>query len=99
MLLKHVHLQQDALGKAAGLHYIRTKDGAKVDFALSDDQRLTHLIECKLADNTLHRPLANFAEKFPEAEAVQLVRDLRQVEVRGRVQITDAAGWLNALAA
>ena len=99
MLLKHVHFQQDALGKAAGLHYIRTKDGAEVDFALSDDQRLTHLIECKLADNTLHRPLANFAEKFPEAEAVQLVRDLRQVEVRGRVQITDAAGWLNALAA
>lgn len=39
MLLKHVHLQQDALGKAAGLHDIRTKDGAEVDFALIDDQR------------------------------------------------------------
>lgn len=40
-------------------------------------------------------PLAGFAEKFPEAEVVQLVRDLPQEEVRGRVRITDAAGWLN----
>jgi predicted AAA+ superfamily ATPase len=30
MLLKHVHFRQDARGKAASLHYIRTKDGAAV---------------------------------------------------------------------
>lgn len=99
MLLKHVHYQQDALGKTAGLHYIRTKDGAEVDFALSQGDHLTHLIECKLADATLHRALAGFADKFPEAEAVQLVRDLRQEERRGAVSITDAAHWLAQLAA
>ena len=31
MLLKQAHFRQDARGKAAGLHYIRTKDGAEVD--------------------------------------------------------------------
>lgn len=97
MLLKHVHYRQDARGKAAGLHYIRTKDGAEVDFALSEDNQLTHLIECKLADNTLHRALTGFASKFPEAEAIQLVRDLRQEEVRSSVSITDAANWLARL--
>ncbi len=97
MLLKHVHFRQDAKGKAAGLHYIRTKDGAEVDFALSEDLRLTHLIECELADNTLHRALAGFAAKFPETEAIQLVRDLRQPEFRASVNITDAAQWLAAL--
>ncbi len=55
MLLKHVHFLQDAQGKATGLHYIRTKDGAEVDFALSEDESLTHLIECKLADTSVHR--------------------------------------------
>ena len=99
MLLKHVHFLQDAQGKSAELHYIRTKDGSEVDFALSDDARLTHLIECKLSDSTLHRSLAGFASRFPEAEAVQLVRDLRQEEFRASVRITDAAHWLATLAA
>jgi len=97
MLLKHTHFRQDARGKSAGLHYIRTKDGAEVDFALSDDNRLTHLIECKLADPSLHRALAGFAAKFPEADAIQLVRDLRQEEYRASVAITDAAEWLARL--
>mgnify|MGYP001169834524 CR=1 FL=1 len=97
MLLKHVHFRQDARGKPAGLHYIRTKDGAEVDFALSEDNRLTHLIECKLADNTPHRALAGFARKFSEAQAVQLVRDLRQEEYREPVRITQAADWLASL--
>lgn len=97
MLLKHVHFRQDARGKSAGLHYIRTKDGAEVDFVLSEDNRLTHLIECKLSDSTIHRALASFAGKFPEAEAIQLVRDLRQEEYRNSVRIADAASWLASL--
>jgi len=97
MLLKHTHFRQDARGKSAGLHYIRTKDGAEIDFALSDDKQLTHLIECKLADASLHRSLAGFATKFPAAEAIQLVRDLRQEEYRSSVAITDAAEWLGRL--
>ena len=99
MLLKHVHFLHDAQGKATGLHYIRTKDGAEVDFALSQDERLTHLIECKLADTNVHRALAGFADKFPQAEAIQLVRDLRQEEYRKPVRIADAASWLGELAA
>jgi predicted AAA+ superfamily ATPase len=99
MLLKHVHFLRDAHGKATGLHYIRTKDGTEVDFALSENQQLTHLIECKLADNRVHRALAGFADKFPQVEAIQLVRDLRQAEYRAPVWIADAAAWLAELAA
>jgi predicted AAA+ superfamily ATPase len=99
MLLKHTHFLQDAQGKTLGLHYIRTKDGAEVNFALSENNQLTHLIECKLADNTVHRALAGFAGKFPAAAAIQLVRDLRQPEYRASVSISDAADWLAGLAA
>ena len=99
MLLKQVHFFQDVHGRPAGLYYLRTKDGAEVDFGLGDDNRLTHLVECKLSDNSPHRALANFASRFPGVEAIQLVRDLRQEEFRSGIRITDAAGWLAGLAA
>ncbi len=99
MLLKHVHFRQDAQGKNIGLHYIRTKDGAEVDFALSEENRLTHLVECKLSDKAPHRALTRFANHFAEAEAVQIVYDLRQEEHRAPVHILDAANWLRGLSA
>lgn len=99
MLLKHVHFLQDTSGKAFGLHYIRTKDGAEVDFALSKEESLTHLIECKLGDNKPHRSLLRFAGEFADAETVQIVYRLRQEETRNGIRITDAANWLAGLAA
>jgi uncharacterized protein len=89
----------DTRGQRAGLHYVRTKDGAEVDFALSLDGQLSHLIECKLSDDRPHRALTGFAERFPQVQAVQLVRHLRQEQQVGRVQVTAAAPWLASLAA
>lgn len=97
MLLKHVQFRRDAFGKDGALHYIRTKDGAEVDFALAEAGELTHLVECKHADNSLHRPLARFADKFPQTTAVQLVAELRQEEQRGRISIRHAGDWLAQL--
>jgi len=99
MLLKHTHARQDLQGADAGLHYVRTKDGAEVDFCLSDAGALSHLIECKWADASPHRALVRFAGEFPQAEAVQLVRDLRQPEYRNGVHIQAAAEWLARLVA
>jgi predicted AAA+ superfamily ATPase len=83
MLAKQAHFISDTRGREADLHYIRTKDGAEVDFCLSVDGALTQLVECKLADSSPHRALLRFAAQFPEAEAFQIVRDARQEEVRG----------------
>jgi predicted AAA+ superfamily ATPase len=103
MLLKHVQFLSDSRGQATGLHYLRTKDGAEVDFALSRDGALTDLIECKLADARPHRALQRFAQEFPQARAVQIVRDLRQEEdlpgPQAALQVRRAAPWLAALAA
>ena len=99
MLLKQAHFLQDSAGTEAGLHYIRTKDGAEVDFALSDGGKLTQLIECKWADNRPHHALARFAVQFAEADAVQIVFNLRQEEHRHGIAIKDAARWLGGLAA
>ena len=99
MLLKHVHWLCDARGRQASLHYVRTKDGAEVDFAVAEEGELTQLDECKWADPRPHRALTRFAVDFPQVQAVQIVRELRQEEDLGRVQIRHAAPWLAGLAA
>ena len=100
-LLKQVHWQQDAKGKEVDLHYVRTKDGAEVDFCLSDKapagDTLTHLIECKLGDSKPHPALKRFAEQWTDGQAVQVMRNLHHEQDHGRVQIRQAATWLQRL--
>ena len=98
-LLKHVEWQQDAFGRDCGLHYLRTKDGAEVDFAVAEDGRLVGLVECKWADPTLHRALDRFAKENSEAAAVQIVQHLRQPERRGRIDVLPAGPGLAGLRA
>lgn len=95
-LLKQVQWQHDVQGKEVGLHYIRTKDGAEVDLALSEKNQLTRLVECKLFDDKPHRALQRFAlEKAP----VQVVRHARHSYSLGDVQIEVAHAFLNGLLA
>jgi len=96
-LLKNVQWQQDTRGAAVGLHYIRTKDDSEIDFCLSEGDALTHLVECKLSDTKAQRTLIKFAAEWPQAQAVQLVRECRAEADVGRVQVRDAAPWLAAL--
>ncbi len=99
MLLKQAHFLQDSAGRAVDLHYLRTKDGAEVDFAFSEAGELKQLIECKLSDSRPHRALSRFAAEFPAVDAVQIVYNLRQAEFRNGIYITDAAHWLAELVA
>lgn len=99
MLLKHAHFGQDALGTQTGLYYLRTKDGAEVDFVLCEDGDPTHLLECKHADSRPASSLIKFAGLFPEAEFIQLVRELRQEEYHRPVSVVKGANWLAELAA
>jgi uncharacterized protein len=97
LLRQQVHQITHSSGCDAGLHYIRTKDGAEVDFCLSRDGQLIRLLECKLNDTSPHRALGRFAQQFADAEAIQLVRDARQVEQRGGVMVVPAGEWLAQL--
>ncbi|GDX59109.1 ATPase [Comamonadaceae bacterium] len=96
-LLKHVQWQHDVLGREAGLHYIRTKDDAEVDFVLSEKKQLTHLVECKLSDDKPHRGLRRFALQHPGAQASQVVRNLRHSYSVGELTLSRADEFLNGL--
>lgn len=99
MLLKHVHFLQDIEGQAVALHYIRDKQGGEVDLVVCRDNLPVLLAECKHADAAISRMLINLAAQFPQAQALQVVRELRQEEQRGAVSIVRAADWLAGLAA
>jgi predicted AAA+ superfamily ATPase len=98
-LLKHVQWQYDVQGKEAALHYIRTKDGAEVDFALSEKKQLTQLVECKLSDDKPHRALSRFALQHPDVQASQVMRNLRHSYTLGELKVCRADEFLNALLA
>ena len=97
-LIKQTHWQQDTRGMAVDLHYLRNKDGAEVDFALSDSSNpeptLTHLIECKLSELAIHGALARFAKIWPNAQAVQLMLEPSTEQDRSGVMIRNASQWL-----
>ncbi len=98
-LLKHTQYQYDVQGKEVDLHYIRTKDDAEVDFALSEGAALTHLVECKLRDSKPHKALQRFAKQFPKARAVQLLRDAQHTFAAGSIALERADEWLAQLLA
>lgn len=97
-LLKQAQWQQDVAGKSVDLYYIRTKDEAEVDFALGEEDQITHLIECKLHDTKLHRALLRFSQEWPLAQAIQLVRECAVESDLQGIQVHDAASWLSRLA-
>jgi predicted AAA+ superfamily ATPase len=99
MLLRHVHFLQDAVGRNVELRYIRDKDGREADFAVCEDGQPIFIGECKYSDPTVSRFLVGLADAMPQARVVQIVRELRQEEQRGRIEVVKAADWLAELAA
>jgi len=47
-LLKHVYAKVDYLAEAYALHYLRTKDGQEVDFALVNDKVIEQVLYWRL---------------------------------------------------
>ena len=99
MLLKHTDYIRDTQGIETGLHYLRTKDGAEIDFVISKNNQLSDLIEVKCSDNKPHNTLIHYAEKFPEAVAVQLVYNLKYPNQTRGILIEDMAKYLSELEA
>jgi predicted AAA+ superfamily ATPase len=98
-LLKRVHFLQDTKGAVCSLHYVRTRDGREVDFALSEGKHLTHLLEAKVSVSKPSAGLRYFHERHPEAVALQLVKNLRQEETVSGITVANAAAWLAKLEA
>ena len=98
-LLKHTGWLRDTLGEEAALQYLRTKDGKEVDFAICKDDKIIQMIEVKYAEDTVSKNLRYFAEKLPDAQAIQLVHQLRHEQTIQKVSLVSASRWLGDLSA
>lgn len=95
-LLKHVYGKIDYLAQDYALHYLRTKDAQEVDFALTHNQEIEQIIEVKLSDRNLTKPLIMFHKKY-NYPAIQLVQFLRTEHQQEGIQILNAEKFLTQL--
>jgi predicted AAA+ superfamily ATPase len=95
-LLKHVYAKTDYLGEDWALHYLRTKDGREVDFALVKDNKISNIIEAKLTDGEPTKALAWFQEKY-NFPAIQIVKELRHEHQVRNIDIRRASKLLPEL--
>jgi predicted AAA+ superfamily ATPase len=81
------------------LSYLRTKESREVDFALTEGERVSVLIEAKTSESEPSPSLLYFKERIDGINAVQLVWNLRKETHRRGVDIVRAADWLSRLEA
>jgi len=95
-LYKHTTIKSDYLGENWKLHYLRTKDGKEVDFALVKENQIQQAIEVKTANKELSKPLLWFHEKFA-IPAIQIVKDLKTEYQSKNISILKANDYLKKL--
>ncbi|MBN2854580.1 ATP-binding protein [Patescibacteria group bacterium] len=96
-LLKSIKGRNDYLGKSESLHYLRTKEGKEVDFALVDsNNKILQILEVKLSDNDLSKNLKYFSEKY-NLPALQIVKNLKREKSLGQIKILKAQSYLEKL--
>lgn len=96
-LLKHVYAKIDYEAQEYALHYLRTKEGHEVDFALALKDTVTQIIEVQTSEDKPSKSLLYFHQKY-EYPAVQLVQMLRNEYQLGGVTIRKAEEYLKELA-
>ncbi|MFI4956058.1 MAG: ATP-binding protein [Gammaproteobacteria bacterium] len=95
-LLKWIYHQNDCLGSEYKLHYLRTKDGREVDFAVANKKIIEHIIEVKQSDLHVHSALAYFHEKNA-LKAIQVVQHCRTAHLSGDIEIVPFIDYFREL--
>lgn len=95
-LLKSIYAENDYLAKEKKLHYLRTKDGAEVDFAIVEKDELELMIEVKLSEKNISKSLKNFNKKY-QFKAIQLVQNLSKARFESGIEIVPGKEYLKNL--
>lgn len=93
-LFKSLYAKNDTLGTDYALHYLKTKEGKEVDFAVVNKQKVEQLIEIKSSDSQIHPALAYFKEAY-DFKAIQLVQHCRKSYIASGIEIMDFVDYFN----
>ena len=95
-LLKNSYAITDYKAKKCVLHYLRTKDGTEVDFALISEDKVESIIEVKLTDDLPNKGLIHFKRKY-NYPSIQLVKFLRNEHEYDEIKILNVETFLSGL--
>ncbi len=95
-LLKDIYARTDYFGEERTLHYLRTKDGIEVNFAIAHGENIEKIIESKLSNHTVNKSLLYFHNKY-KYPAIQLVKYLRHEIQQNEIQVLKAEKFLSEL--
>lgn len=96
-LRKWLHFLEDTKGKDTQLCYVRDKEKREVDFLIGIDRKIDLLVEVKVSEENLSKPLLYFHSKLKPRESVQLVEAATRTKTVQGIFITSAADWLAKL--
>ena len=97
-LLKRIHFLEDIGGHKGTLHYLRTKDGAEVDFFVLIDGQPTLCVEVKISEQNPSKNFHTFRKFIGNAQCVQLVLNLkREYDTQDGVQVRNLIPYLARL--
>jgi len=77
-LLKEIQFAEDVYGHKGKLHYLKTKDGAEIDFLVVIDDKPILAIEVKTSDNVPSKHFKLFKQFIKDVPCVQLVLNLKR---------------------
>jgi predicted AAA+ superfamily ATPase len=96
-LLKNVYGKIDYQAQEYTLHYLRTKDGQEVDFALVHNETVEMMVEVKLSNDKIDKSLNYFKDKY-QYPAIQIVKNLRnEYQSPHGIKILNAEKFLSQL--
>jgi predicted AAA+ superfamily ATPase len=96
-LLKSLYARADSQAQNCSLHYLRTKDGQEVDFAVvRDDHHIEEMIEAKVSEQNLSKSLRMFHEKY-QYPAIQLTKYSKNEYQEHGIKRLDAKKYLASL--
>ncbi len=97
-LLKRLHYLEDTKGYRCSLHYLRTKDGAEVDFLVKIDDEVKLIVEVKTSENKSVENLVHFKKQLENVRALQLVLNLeRPYDTPSKIEVRDLVQTLGKL--
>lgn len=95
-LLKSIYARIDSKAEECSLHYLRTKDGQEVDFAIIKDKTPEIIIEAKLSEQALSKSLRMFHGKY-EYAAIQLTKYTKNEYKEHGIERLNAQQYLSSL--
>ncbi len=95
-LLKHVYGMVDFKGLPYALNYLRTKDGAEVDFCIVNDNKPELMIEVKRSNPEPGKALINFNKRYNIA-GIQLVLHLKREKQEKNIEVRRGINYLSSL--